>query len=177
MVWGGWVVWESRQTGTRTDKWPGEGPVRTGGGTSDDALAGRAAPGGTHSRQGDASTLERGDIRNKALRLAVETTCLDNDGADQYPRAVTPDSDTAHFWQVIPEAKGRPLTQQEVGLVEQNAEQEGHCGYRARGQRESHTKGDARHRCVALGDLAEAGRVFALRLAGLDCQSPAARAA
>ena len=39
------------------------------------------------------------------------------------------------------------------------------------------TKGDARRRCVALGDKAEADRVFALRLAGLDGQLLTARAA
>ena len=36
-----------------------------------------------------------------------------------------------------------------------------------RERRGGHAKGDERRRCAALGDIAEADRVFALRLAGL----------
>ena len=58
------------------------------------------------------------------------------------------------------------------GTVEQRSGQQWQGGE----QRRDHAKGDEKRRCVALGDMAEAERVFALRLAGLITEAPAGAA-
>ena len=55
------------------------------------------------------------------------------------------------------------------GTVEQCSGQQ----WQRREQRRDHAKGDEKRRCVALGDMAEADRVFALRLAGLITEASA----
>ena len=83
------------------------------------------------------------------------------------PRLVTPDSDAPTLWQ--PEELGRPPTPREAGN-DWGQGRTGQCSAQywcCRERRRDHAKGDQRRRCVALGDMAEADRVFALRLAGL----------
>ena len=92
------------------------------------------------------------------------------------PRLVTPDSDAPTLWQ--PEEMGRLPTPREAGDDWGQGRTE-RCSAQHRPStegRRDHAKGDERRRCVALGDMAEAERVFALRLAGLG-RSRAARAA
>ena len=87
------------------------------------------------------------------------------------PHLVTPDSGAPEFWPEQPE-EGHPPTQRETsrawtggveGVTEQCSIQR-MCGGVGT---TSHKKGDARRRSAAVGDMAEADRVFALRLAGL----------
>ena len=79
------------------------------------------------------------------------------------------------YWSQKDSGEGRPITLSDLGGAERRPEKglALHCSCRGINR----TKGDARRRCVALGDQAEADRVFALRLAGLDSQLFAARAA
>ena len=84
------------------------------------------------------------------------------------PRLVTPDLDVPALWQ--PEELGRPPTPWEAGNDwGQGQTEQCSAQYRFfRERRQDHAKGDVRQRSVALGDMAEADRVFALRLAGLS---------
>ena len=77
------------------------------------------------------------------------------------------------YWSQRESGEGRPITLSDLGGAERRPEK----GLALRCSRWgiNRTKGDARRRCVALGDKAEAERVFALRLAGLDGQLLVAR--
>ena len=84
------------------------------------------------------------------------------------PCLVTPDSDVPTLWR--PEEMGQPPTPWEAGDDwGQGQTEQCSAQYRFfRERRQDHAKGDVRQRSVALGDMAEADRVFALRLAGLS---------
>ena len=84
------------------------------------------------------------------------------------PSLVTPNSSDQGFWRECEHGEGRPITASDLGGTERRLERD--AALRCSQGGDNHTKGDARRRCVALGDLAEADRVSALRRAGLDTE-------